>query len=452
MNGRCTADPLDHADDICDFCGDEFCTSCLIATRKGKGPLVCRECAIDNSGIKGSRPTKPRATKSQINKARAALAEAKNTRTAKSFQFFDEEDGYVSPEVESTDHDEIEDEEAAEGSTAKRRFSLRRRHDDTPISTDDDHPETSELLEAIDEEPALDPVIEPTPTDHAPPGRSTPATALIESGGLARLSAGESVSPQQPTSHDDSHDLVDDAPAAPGGSTTAGPTFTSLADRLRTPAARPAPPQSRGPASFHDDDRAVTPPPSSAVDVPAPAEPTPATVTRWVTDPAPIPQPAAMDLDSDPFASPDFDLDVAVPQADAATPPIDLAFSSSTAHTDAGSSFEWQQATTPADEDLSDDPFGASAAPPPPVESARFEPASIEPIRAEPAWVEAEAVQAEEHLAHASSPRPVAVSDEPSSPSADTDAKGNWIPPLLRGMAPVVERRADPLPRRRQLD
>ncbi len=504
MNGRCTADPLDHADDICDFCGDEFCSSCLIATRKGKGPLVCRECAIDNSGIKGSRPTKPRVTKAQVNKARAALAEAKDTRTAKSFHFFDEEEGYVSPEVEISDEDDSDRDEIDEGRTAKRRFSLRRKQDDAPASTDDDLDEVSDLLDAIDEEPTLDPIDEPTPVEQGPQRRSTPATALIESGGLARLSAGESLPSHDPMPHDEPHDLVDDEPAPPAKSSTPGPP--SLADRLRTTAARPTPSQTPT-QSYQDDDRASTSPSAPSVDFTAAADPTPATVTRWVTDPAPTPQPAAaMDLDSDPFASPDFGVEVTTPQADVATPSIDLSFPTSTRHADTGASFEWQQPATPVDENLSDDPFGASTAPSPTVE-----PASVEPIRAEPAPVPAEAVRAEapqawpdptvvpepprdvwptdvgdvptppagtnpavapiqssapvpapqptieapaavEQLAPASSPGHVAVSDDSSSPSADTDANGNWIPPVLRGMAPVVERRADPLPRRRQHD
>ena len=37
---------------------------------------------------------------------------------------------------------------------------------------------------------------------------------------------------------------------------------------------------------------------------------------------------------------------------------------------------------------------------------------------------------------------------DPAS-AADTDASGNWIPPILRGMAPTEEREAVPLPRRR---
>ena len=43
---------------------------------------------------------------------------------------------------------------------------------------------------------------------------------------------------------------------------------------------------------------------------------------------------------------------------------------------------------------------------------------------------------------------PPVVSAELRSPSADVDANGNWIPPLLRGMAPKAERELETLPRR----
>lgn len=89
MNGRCTTDPLDTADDICEFCGNAFCSSCLIDVgKRGHGP-VCRSCAVANSGIRGSRPSTPRPSRAALKAARAELALLNENRPAPIFEFFD---------------------------------------------------------------------------------------------------------------------------------------------------------------------------------------------------------------------------------------------------------------------------------------------------------------------------------------------------------------------------
>ncbi len=125
MNGRCTTDPLDHADDVCEFCAGEFCSNCLITTRGGKS-VVCRTCARANSGVKASHGARPRASKSEIKQARKELAASKTTRAPKTFQFFDEASDYVKPDLPA-EREAPAAEMAEDKPTGKRRsLSLRR--------------------------------------------------------------------------------------------------------------------------------------------------------------------------------------------------------------------------------------------------------------------------------------------------------------------------------------
>ncbi len=468
MNGRCTADPLDHADDICEFCGDEFCRSCLIQTRGGKGQQICRDCAIRNSGIKGSKSNKPRPSKAQVARARQALAESKETRNAKTFEFFDEAADYSTRhDIEAAPAPQDEPDEEAKAQGAKRRFSLRRKSDET--STDEVEPTALDEFDEQTEELA-------PPPPSAPSGRSTPATTLIESGALARTPSGTSPSdisePDDPIAAadipwDDAHR----GPVPPGAGAGAGVVESpgSLADRLRTRSVPAAPiiPSFALPASNSGHD------------------PAPSTIDQL---------PLGSQLDADPFA-------IALPDEGPSSPaPLDVSFPTPPPTQAPTQAFDWQSTLVPSGENLDDDPFsiGDPFAEPVDVATEPMTPpaASQEPfaarqraadqvVAAAPDFAERRSesspapipdarsqwtaptaphapstpppVVAPEPAAAAMTSRPAVMaaptgSGAPVAGAADTDANGNWIPPLLRGMAPVAERQAAPLPKRRNND
>jgi hypothetical protein len=124
--------------------------------------------------------------------------------------------------------------------------------------------------------------------------------------------------------------------------------------------------------------------------------------------------------------------------------------------------FDTETFDTETFEPLTPEPavFTSSLPLPAPLETETPEPADFVPDSFETGSFET-------HLSQTATPEPVLVSAlaetesqdasasgaEPSETvKADTDSNGDWIPPLLRGMAPVTEREGLPLPQRRQED
>ncbi len=418
MNGRCTADPLDHADDICEYCGDEFCRSCLITTRNGKGPKVCRGCAISNSGISGARSSKSRVSKSHIERAREALEEAKSTRQAKTFQFFDEGIDDLDGSVEVPTSAATTEPSSDESDHRQRRRFGRRRSDSLESTVD----EAASKADVGGEE--LEPPAGAVPS---PPRSATPATALIESGQLAHMSpddpngadpneAGEEqqFSPEVDASETgtEAEEEIDDSvlTKTPTPPLVAG---TSLADRLAT----------------------------------TPTEPMPAPTPR---SESPV---AAHQFAADPFAATETEQPTA--DTDAATPVVryDLEFPHPAAGNPHATRFEWRSSETTTDHEA--DPFDSfvTETENPTSETSAAALAPERSLVAEPAMHDA---STQHSSAVERAPHPSRLSTDPTaSPEAasvDIDGNGNWIPPVLRGMAPIAERTDAPLPKRRQED
>ncbi|MFW2382805.1 MAG: hypothetical protein ACN4GZ_13695 [Acidimicrobiales bacterium] len=72
MNGRCHNDPMDFAAEVCDSCGDQFCTNCLVYPRGTNKPPFCTSCAMALSGVRNRRPIKP-LPRGEIKKRRKRL-------------------------------------------------------------------------------------------------------------------------------------------------------------------------------------------------------------------------------------------------------------------------------------------------------------------------------------------------------------------------------------------
>ncbi len=93
MNGRCDNDPLDPTDDVCDLCGGEFCSGCLVATTKRNKAIACKSCTMINSGVRPGKITRVR-SKREAKKRREEIQDEHNTMRAEGrFVFFDEGDG-----------------------------------------------------------------------------------------------------------------------------------------------------------------------------------------------------------------------------------------------------------------------------------------------------------------------------------------------------------------------
>ena len=88
MNGRCETDPLDKAVDVCDRCYGEFCDSHLLHPKGRKHPL-CSECALMASGVRGSSKVVYRGARKTAKKRRKELQEATESAEAHVFEFFD---------------------------------------------------------------------------------------------------------------------------------------------------------------------------------------------------------------------------------------------------------------------------------------------------------------------------------------------------------------------------
>ncbi len=89
MNGRCETDPLDQAVDVCDSCFGEFCHACLVRP-KGRRHPVCTDCALIASGVRTGAQPERRGSKRSVKKRREALKENATSET-KVFEYFDTE-------------------------------------------------------------------------------------------------------------------------------------------------------------------------------------------------------------------------------------------------------------------------------------------------------------------------------------------------------------------------
>ncbi len=156
MQGRCDNDALDIAEDICDICRGEFCAECLLFPRGRKSKPVCRQCAINSSGIRAGAKVERRIGRREALKRREQLSQTRQERASGRFVFFDEEGGgFELPEPEVP--------QPVESSEIRRRkvsFGRRSRQDAQANVTDD-----SELEAGLEPAGAGAPSIEPGPAE-----------------------------------------------------------------------------------------------------------------------------------------------------------------------------------------------------------------------------------------------------------------------------------------------
>ncbi len=131
MQGRCDNNPLDQAENVCNECGGEFCSSCLVYPRGQKRPPVCKSCAIVKSGVRvsGRAELWESANRKGIRKRRKeVVAQAENDPQGSHFTYFDEDGS----DIELRDResmflaDQREDENA---NATKKSRRLRRKED-----------------------------------------------------------------------------------------------------------------------------------------------------------------------------------------------------------------------------------------------------------------------------------------------------------------------------------
>ncbi len=194
MNGRCHNDPMDFATDVCDSCGDQFCSTCLIFPRGERKPPLCTNCAMALSGVRNRRPVKP-LPRAEIKKRRKNLkAELSDQGDIESgLPKLPGSDLIDPPEVAAMVERRDPDREPS-----KLMSRFRRRKNDTPLEEDEleeltplpepvvtivggseelpPPPSADDYIESADDheyEPAPD-GFEPTPPEHSS------ATAILE--------------------------------------------------------------------------------------------------------------------------------------------------------------------------------------------------------------------------------------------------------------------------------
>ena len=412
MNGRCDNDPLDPADNVCDLCGGDFCEACLI-TPKGRKKPWCKKCALDRSGVRGGVKTQKKSSKREARSRRKELNETRDQREDGRFVFFDEPES----DFEVRDLGEPEVEEPSESRRRKVSLGIRKNKAENSDDATEKQPVAEETPYVASDAPAP-----PQADDRA---SSAPAPAVPPP------TAADAIAPE-PSSTELLARLQDHLPesVAHGTESTAGLTSTSMPsldtkfDPTFDPFAMPAEQSDQGEDpeafdSFDADDGFELPatesydaePPSFDFEDSSPPPPTASQTESFPTEqvsdePASQPQPASL-LDR-------------------------LAGEHATAVSRVAPVSEADFLAT----ETSDFPASDS-------------PASDFPASDFPASDDArDSYPVDEFLDDA--PEETAFDEMPPSggKGEDTDEDGNWIPPALRGMAPVEVRETLSLPKR----
>ena len=111
MNGRCHNDPMDFAAEVCDSCGEMFCSNCLVYPRGNSKAPFCTHCAMALSGVRNRRPVKP-LPRGEIKKRRKALRAqlAEDDGQPEPTSFMPGGDLIDAPEIEDRRQPDAEDE------------------------------------------------------------------------------------------------------------------------------------------------------------------------------------------------------------------------------------------------------------------------------------------------------------------------------------------------------
>ena len=175
MNGRCETDPLDRAIDVCDRCFGEFCETHLVRPKGRKHPF-CNDCALSASGVRGSAKVELRGDRRTAKQRRKELREAEAALDDEHvFEFFEYEpdDECIPDDDERTPIPDLEP--AARGdrsspTTAGTPTSRAAVADEPAADQHDDHSDDRD-------EPADGASGDPIPLEDTP---ATPAVAQLE--------------------------------------------------------------------------------------------------------------------------------------------------------------------------------------------------------------------------------------------------------------------------------
>ncbi len=444
VNGRCKTDPLDRAEDICEACGDSFCGSCLVFPRGRKKPPVCKECALANSGLRGSG-TGSTLSKREWKKRRKDLQEALEAAPPDepAMQFFElvettasargAMNGAASNGAAVTNTEVSEDVATGllGGISLATRFGAPEEFaglEDQLADSPAGEPDSQALEQTLpDSPPTQDPAEIPAPQPAAP---SIPSATARESATelLEKLKASKS----EPAA---------EVQTQPGleVQTQPGLDHPAFANTGPAPLANSQYPSPTAPAGSKAPGIDLEIDPFSAGEAKQTAVPSPV-APQPPPQPQPQPQPP-------------------VSQAEAVS--FNRSADEEARETAAPST---HQAATNGSQPSQPTPVWTPPAPPPkgtrlnqtssapapavpvapaaPVAAVQITPTEVAPVQVAPTEVAP--------VAPPPAAQPAAPTNQPSAQKADTDATGNWIPPILRGMAPQTEREATPLPKRRQ--
>lgn len=427
MNGRCETDPLDGAVDVCDSCYGEYCDNCLVRP-KGRRHPVCTDCALIASGVRGNAKPKLIGSKRTAKKRREALS-AQPDDPSTVFQYFDSEDP-----LDATSTAEV-----AKKGRSKRR---KKKPDNVSADTEPDH-----QVEAIE-----------SPQEADGSGSNTERASALPGEGVAAGVEAEEVAANGTTGADgqtDATDELDEGEDADAPSTSAVAKLMELRKEAAGPHDRAAPSQAEPTA----DEAATAASADSATsnqDEPVDETVTAHTATSNTDKP----------VDDADAATATSNTDKAVDDADAATTDNDDGPNSSgevEAEAAPIDSDESASATASSDNRRTTDQAGfAQPTTAPMIGEVRTiggrrsddvqESQDPLPTKA-PAVVGAGAKQGESGhngIEEFDAERPAEKPTGTDGSGADTDDGGNWIPPILRGMATDAREASANLPHRRR--
>ncbi|MGI9609622.1 MAG: hypothetical protein ACR2NL_04940 [Acidimicrobiia bacterium] len=172
---------MDFAAEVCDSCGDQFCTNCLVYPRGTNKPPFCTSCAMALSGVRNRRPVKP-LSRGEIKKRRKRLrAELAQQEVQQPELHLPGSDLIEAPEVESETEPDQPDAGGFMG-----RFRRRKTDHQEPTPVEMPTPQVTIVGGDEDQQDSIDPPPPPMPAaavqeDFVPtPPEHSSATAILE--------------------------------------------------------------------------------------------------------------------------------------------------------------------------------------------------------------------------------------------------------------------------------
>lgn len=421
MNGRCETDPLDRAIDVCDRCYGEFCETHLVQPKGRKQPF-CSDCALTASGVRGSARIEPRGDRRTAKRRRKELREAV-VHDEQVFEFFDYEAADDSPGRDDVDSAPTPDLEPT--------THLEPAADDDPERTDPESPgpgsttppvEADEGSDTKSSEPGdgeLRRSVDPIPLEDTPP---TPAVAQLEKLRREAQERARSAVGGGSDSVDDAEPPSERTPETPPR-TAPAPVRAPLPNRQSTRPSAPAADAERVSAAEEIEQPRLTTSGERAVDR---RQPAPAPTHRRPTAPTigEVRNVAGRRTDDNRTQAASGQHR---PQPGGVAPGGAL------------------NAVDGFDADRQDRVPRPTAPPPAPRPGPT---AAGRPVGAE-APIDAGSPDAEGGT-NSTTPAELERSADIESKGADVDDRGNWVPPILRGISPDAAEAKANLPQRRR--